>query len=183
MARATRLRVRLGMIGIHLATALMGGEPAEEYALKAAVLYNVTRFVEWPPEAFKSPSDPITICILGENPFGDALKQAVDGKTHDGRKFVVRQVPDVSKAGTCQVLFISSSEQKRFRSILTEVPSRATLTVGDTGGFTNQGGVVNLSVEGQKIRLQVNLAAANHAHIRISSRLLGLAEIVKSAGP
>jgi hypothetical protein len=154
---------------------------AEEYTLKAAVLYNVTKFVEWPPEAFRSSSDPVAICVLGDNPFGDALSQAVGGKVHDGRKFAVRQVNDVSKASGCQILFVSSSEQKRLHSILVGTPSGGTLTISDTEGFTAEGGIVNLRVEGDKIRLQINVGAAERQRVRISSRLLGLAEIVKSS--
>src|SRR5689334_4468687 len=106
------------ILGIHLAATVARAQMAEEYTLKAAVLYNVTKFVEWPPEAFRSSSDPVAICVLGENPFGDALSQAVGGKLHDGRKFAVRQVNDVSKANGCQILFVSSSEQKRLHAIL-----------------------------------------------------------------
>ena len=179
-----RRRCRLSMaviLGIHLAAAVTHEQTVDEYVLKAAVLYNVTRFVEWPPDAFKSPSDPIAVCILGENPFGDELSQVVSGKVHDGRKFTVRRVPDVSEAHGCQILFVSSSEQKRFRSILEGVPSRGTLTIGDTEGFSAQGGIITLLLEGEKIHLHVNVGVAERARVRISSRLLGLAEIVKSS--
>ncbi len=160
--------------------AAVTGQGAEEYALKAAVIYNITKFVEWPPEAFTSPSDRITICVLGENPFGDALNQAVTGKAHDGRMFAVRKVPDASAVNGCQILFVSSSERARFRTILESVPSRGTLTIGDTEGFASQGGIVNLKVESGKIRIRINVGVAEQQKLRISSRLLGLAEIVKS---
>jgi hypothetical protein len=168
------------VLGIHLAAALTPGQTPAEYALKAAVLYNITKFVEWLPEAFKNPADPIAICVLGENPFGDTLNQVVSGKVRDGRKFAVRQISDVSNANGCQILFVSSSEQKHFHSILEGAPSRGTLTIGDTEGFATKGGIVNLRVEGDKIRLQINVGVAEKQRIRVSSRLLGLADIVKS---
>lgn len=167
------------LIGIHVSHSSSAAQSAEEYALKAAVLYNVTKFVEWPREAFKGPGDPVQVCILGDNPFGDTLSQAVGGKIHDGRTFAVRQVPDIEKTRDCQVLFISASEQKRFRAILDGIPAYGTLTVGDTETFATEGGILNLKVEGVRIRLQVNVSAAEQHGIRISSRLLGLAEIVR----
>ena len=166
------------VLGCALVTSPARAQPAQEYALKAAVLYNITKFVEWPPQAFKGRSDPLTVCVLGENPFGDALIEALNGKLHESRGFNVRNFRDISSAGGCQVLFVSASEQKRFRSILDEVSARATLTIGDADGFTAAGGILNLKLEELKVRLQVNLAAAEKSGIRISSRLLSLAEIV-----
>ena len=88
---------------------------ADEYRVKAAFLYNFAKFVEWPPQAFKSPSDPIVIGVLGKNPFGDALADEVAGKTLGGRAFQVREVTDAQQASGCQIVFVSSSERKRLR--------------------------------------------------------------------
>ncbi len=166
-----------------LATALAGvtarAQPAPEYALKAAVIYNITKFVEWPPDAFNSRSDPVKVCVLGENPFGDALVQALSGRLHENRNLTVRYLHDSGAAIGCHVLFVSTSEQNRFRSILDQVSSRATLTIGDADDFAALGGIVDLKLEDRKVRIQVNLAAAAKSQIRISSRLLSLAEIVK----
>jgi YfiR/HmsC-like len=161
------------------ASPLLRAQPPAEYALKAAVLYNVTKFVNWPPGAFQNGSDPVNICVLGEDPFGDVLAEALNGKLHDDRSFVVRYLRNSSAASGCQVLFISASEQKRLRAILEEAPPQGTLTIGDTEDFAAQGGIVSLKLEDRKIRIQVNLAAAAKSRIRISSRLLSLAEIVK----
>jgi hypothetical protein len=79
----------------------------EEYQIKAAFIYNFAKFVEWPPQAFKTSTDPITICVLGQNPFGNALEQAVSGKTVEGRTFVVRQLSSELPATGCQILFVS----------------------------------------------------------------------------
>jgi|SRR5581483_2779301 len=166
------------IVATTLAASLMRAQSAQEYALKAAVIYNITKFVEWPQDAFNGRLDPLHVCVLGENPFGDALVQAFSGKVHDGRSFTVRNLRDMNSAGGCQVLFVSASEQKRFRSILEEASSHSTLTIGDSDGFTAAGGIVNLKLEEQKIRLQINLAAAERGRIRISSRLLSLAEVV-----
>jgi hypothetical protein len=154
------------------------GQAIEEYQLKAAFILNIAKFVEWPTDAFQGPRDPIVLCILGASPFGDALAQAADGKTIDDRKFAIRPVSDMKQVGGCHILFVSSSERKRFRSVLGEIASRGILTVGDVEGFTSEGGVVHLRLDGEKIRIGINMHAAELERIRISSKLLSLAQIV-----
>jgi hypothetical protein len=154
-------------------------QTTEEYRVKAAFLHNFPKFVEWPSHAFKNSTDPIVICILGKNPFGDVLDEAVSGKTADGRPFSVRQVADVAQARLCHILFISASERKRQRSILDALVGTGTLTVGENDTFAEEGGVMNLKIEGGSVRLQINVKAAAQQQLHISSKLLSLAEIVK----
>jgi YfiR/HmsC-like len=177
--RQIAVRLALAMLVSAALCAVTHGQTINEYELKAAFLYNFAKFVEWPPEAFKGPSEPIAICILGENPFGGALEQAVNGKLVDGRKFVIRQVTGPQQASRCHILFVCSPEQKRALSILGELKTAGSLTVGDTDGFASAGGVVNFMVERGKIRFQINLEAAEREKLRISSKLLNLAQIVK----
>ena len=148
-----------------------------EYEVKAAFLYKFAKFVEWPPEAFGSATDPVGICVLGQDPFGRALDDAVNGKAFHGRAFVVRQISEIRQAARCQILFVSSSERKRYGAILGELRT-GVLTVGETDAFAEQGGIVNLKLESGRVRIQINLNAAEQARIRISSKLLGLAQIV-----
>jgi len=161
-----------------------GAQVIDEYQVKAAFIYNFAKFVEWPPHTFKTSTDPIMICVLGENPFGNVLDQAVTGKTVDGRRFLVRQLSGEQTAAGCQILFVSSSERYRSHAILTEVKTGETkngavLTIGETDDFTMQGGVINFKIEAGRVRLQVNVDAAERAKLRISSKLLSLAEIVR----
>ncbi len=158
----------------------MRGQTVDEYQLKAAFLSNFAKFVEWPSASFSGPRDPIVICILGVDPFGDALRQAVNGKMIEDRKPVVHQISDVRQASGCSILFISSSERKRLRAILAEIKTNGILTVGDTGNFAVEGGVINLKLEGGRVRLQINLDAADRQKLRISAKLLSLAQIVKN---
>ena len=151
----------------------------DEYQLKAAFLYNFAKFVEWPPPAFGGQADPITICIVGQNPFGHTLEDAVVGKQVGGRPFLVREMADAHTANGCQIAFISASERKHLRAVLDTLRPCNALTVGDTAGFAAQGGVINLKLEGSTVRLEVNVAAAAEKNIHISSKLLGLAQIVK----
>lgn len=154
-------------------------EAVEEYRLKAAFVSKFASFVEWPPEAWKSPFDPLVICVVGENPFGSALDQAVSGNAVQDHKLAVRHVASAKQTAGCQIVFISSSERKRLRSILKEIPPTGILTVGDADNFAAEGGIIDLPVEGDKVRIIVNIDAAEQARLRISSKLLGLARIVR----
>lgn len=154
-------------------------QATDEYMVKAAFLYNFAKFVEWPPQSFKSSSDPIVIGILGKNSFGDALTSVVSGKTFDGRAFRVREVADPQQAAGCQILFISSSERKHLETLLRLIGNPGVLTVGETDNFTGDGGIVNFKIEAGSVRLQINIAAARRQQIRISAKLLSLAEIVE----
>lgn len=168
------------LLGLALPFALRA-EASDEYRVKAAFIYNLIKFVEWPPEAFPSAAAPVSICVLGRNLFGDALADAVRGKTIQGRTLTVKSVSDASEAGGCQVLFISSSERKRFPAILKAAPPDGVLTVGDNESFLSSGGIVNLRVEDDRVHLQINPDAAGRHRLRISSRLLSLAETGKEA--
>jgi len=152
----------------------------DEYQVKAAFLYNFAKFVEWPPDTFKTARDPITICVLGPNPFGNALEEAVTGKTVEGRSFAVRPLVDPGPGCNCQILFVSSAERKRLRSLEAALKKAAILTVGEAQDFASNGGVINFKLENGRVRLEVNLDAAEQARLRISSKLLSLAEIVRS---
>lgn len=155
------------------------GEPVEEYRLKAAFVSKFAGFVEWPPQEWKNPSDPMLICVWGENPFGSALDQAVSGKSVQDRKIAVRYISGVAQIAGCQILFVSSSERKHYRSILKQIPPNGILTVGDADNFTAEGGMVDLPLDGERIRIVINIDAAEQGRLRISSKLLGLAQIVR----
>ncbi|MEO8125549.1 MAG: YfiR family protein [Bryobacteraceae bacterium] len=151
-----------------------------EYEVKAAFLYNFARFVEWPATAFSGPRDPIVICILGDNPFGDSLSDAIRGKELAGRSFAVRRISELPLKSRCQILFVTSAGMKLLRPAAGTLKSAPILTVGETPGFGYEGGVINFKLEDGRIRFEINVEAAEQAHLNISSKLLSLAQIVKS---
>jgi hypothetical protein len=171
---------RLSLVAALVAAlgAPMQGE-VDEYQVKAAFLYNFAKFVEWPPQTFKEVSDPFVICVLGENPFGRQLGDVIDGKTVDGRVLKIRPVANAQQAGNCQILFISSSERNRLRSVLGDLKSSPILTVGDTEGFAAAGGVINFTLDRDAVRIEINAAAAKQKNLQISSKLLSLAHMVR----
>jgi hypothetical protein len=162
-----------------LPAACAHGQALDEYQVKAAFLYNFAKFVEWPPEAFKSPKDPILVCVLGHNPFGNALEEAIRGKSIAGRAFAYRHVSDAESASACQILFVGSEESKHFRSLLENLKPMGILTVGEAQGFAASGGVINFKLDDGRVRFEINMAAAEHEQLHISAKLLSLAQIVK----
>lgn len=153
-----------------------GGQTMDEYQVKAAFIVKFAGFVEWPLTAFKGPADPLVICVMGRNPFGHQLENLIDGKDIDGRPFAVRPITDVRDAIACHILFVSSSERLRFRSILDLLKSTSVLPIGDADDFLAEGGVINLRLENGKVRIEIDARAAKARNLRISSRLLDLAQ-------
>jgi hypothetical protein len=149
-----------------------------EYEVKAIFLYRFAKFIEWP-----EPSSPGPICIgiLGHDPFGDTLDEVVKGKSVNGRPFAIKRFSPGQQARDCHILFISSSEGKRLRSVLNELQGGGVLTVSETRGFCQTGGVINFELVDDSVRLEINVDAAERAGLRMSSRLLGVARIVRDA--
>jgi len=158
---------------------LASAQMMDEYQVKAGFVSSFARFVEWPAEKFKGPEAPIAICVLGQNPFGTALNALVEGKVVEGRTLVIREIPDRGQAGDCQILYISSSEHLRLRTILGSLGDKSIFSVGDTSDFIAEGGVVSLRTEGGRVSIEINSEAARAKHLRISSRLLQLARNVR----
>ena len=150
----------------------------DEYQVKAAFLYTLTRFIEWPAGSFPRPSTAMTICVLGADPFGSFLDDAIRGKMIEEHPLLARRLAD-RQTGGCHILFIAASEQPRMRSLLASLSAPGLLTVGDTADFAAQGGIVGMRLEGDHIRLIVNLTASEQAKLKISSRVLSLASIVR----
>jgi hypothetical protein len=152
-----------------------------EYQVKAFFLCSFARYVEWPSGSFRAPSDPIVICVLGQNHFGSALDGAIAGKLVEGRPFVVRQISDLPPSGSCQILFVNSSERKRFRSAAGKLKGTGVLSVGETPGFTGEGGIINFKLEDGKVRFEIDVEAAGREGLHISSKLLSLAQVAKKS--
>jgi len=154
------------------------GQAAEEHEVKAAFLYNFTKFVEWPPEAFSDDSAPIVIAVLGPDPFGSTLDEIVADKHAGPRPLLISRFERSSELTACHVVFVSSRTADEFSRQVRTTARRHMLTVGETDGFAETGGVVQFVTEGRKVRFRINPAAANKAGLKISSRLLNLAEVV-----
>lgn len=156
--------------------------PAPEYQVKAVFLFNFAQFVDWPADAFPDADTPVVIGVLGDDPFGSVLDQTVRGERLGGRSFQVRRYQRVDEIKICHILFISRSEASRPEGILAGLKNQPILTVSDADGFADRGGMIRFVTDRNRIRLQINLAAAEAAHLTISSKLLRVAEIITPAG-
>jgi hypothetical protein len=154
---------------------LSGQQPTLEYQVKAAFLLNFTRFIDWPPESTAAGA-PFTICILGDDPFGSALDQTVEGEMVNGQRIVVqRSRRELGKA--CQILYVDKSE-KGVPEILTNV-GRGVLTVGEGEKFLREGVMIAFVLDNRRVRFSINLTAARNASLRFSSKLLSVAKEVE----
>jgi hypothetical protein len=143
-----------------------------EYQVKAAFLKNFVKFVEWPPP----PSAALTLCILGEDPFKEAL--AGTDEVGGGRKLTYRRIASIREAGGCQAVFVPFSQREALPEILAALEGKPVLTVGDGEGMAGSGLMLSFLIEDQKVRFEANLAPARRAGLTVSSRLLGLARTV-----
>jgi len=182
IARASRI-VALGLLVAALlaAPSTSHARLTHEYDLEAAFLFHFAQFVQWPPSALPEKNTPLTIGILGEDPFGKSLDEIVANESVAGHKLLVRRFQRISQADSCHILFVSSSEKGRLDQVLSRVKSRSVLTVGESKQFAQRSGMIGFVVADKRLRLAINLAAANEAGLTISSKLLRQSEIVRPA--
>ncbi len=163
-------------------TLLLAGPSAaelDEYQAKALFLYNFAKFVEWPPEAFKDAAEPLNICVLGATPLEQALDRTVRHKRVEGRGFTLRQVTEAKQLAGCHLLFVAGPSVRRYRTLRTEQSGLpGLLVVGETEGFATDGAVINFKLDGERLRIEINVAQAKRERLVISSRLLSMADLV-----
>jgi len=154
---------------------------SSDYLIKAGCIYNFAQLVQWPSVVFSQADSPIVIGILGTDPFGTTIDRVVENKKLDGRNLVVKRLKwgkDLKDLKDCNILFVSSSEKEHIPDLVNMVKWLPILTIGETPGFATRGGIINLTLQDNKVRFEVNIEAAKQANLNISSRLLALARIV-----
>ncbi len=163
----------------HAAAAVIeGSTTSREYKIKAAFLYNFTKFTSWPTDKFGNKQSPLNICLIGHDPFGLTMDTTTNGKLVKGRSITVLRINHIADTDTCHLLFIGTSKNGRLTEILTYVSELPILTVTD-GEDDNEGsGIINLVTIGNKIRFEINPTTANRAGIHLSAQLLKLALII-----
>lgn len=180
----TRLRVFtcLVVLGLLLAlspAALSQSDDDAEYRVKLAFLYNFAQFIQWPPEAFHDQAAPLTLCVAGQNPFRGEIEQELRGREVNGHPVEIKKLRPNDDPKACHMVFVPASERKQTEKLLAALKGSSTLTVGETQGFADLGGIINLTLDQNKLRFEVNLDAAMQTQLKISSKLLALAKIVK----
>lgn len=156
---------------------------SSEYLIKAGFIYNFVKLTEWPAPVFPQPNSPIVIGVLGNtDPFQGTLDDVLRGKQVNGHPFVVRHLKSRDDVKGCNILFVTSSEAAHVDELFRQIRGLPILTIGDTPGFAEHGGIIDFVVEDNKVRFDIDVQAAKQVDITISSRLLALAKIVPDAG-
>jgi YfiR/HmsC-like len=175
--------VLCGMLGLTVfIRGACGADAPTEYQVKAVFVFNFSRFVEWPPQVFAAPNQPFVIGILGGDPFGARLDEAVRGEQIDQHPLLVRRFRNVEEIGDCRILYIDRSEGAQLPQILAVLEHRGTLTVSDLDDSSQRGVMIQFTTENNRIRLRINVESARAAGLTISSKLLRSAEIVGTRG-
>jgi hypothetical protein len=173
-----------------------------KYETKAGYLLNFAEFIEWPAGTFSSAKSPIVLGVVGKDPFGPELDK-LKGKTANGRALEIkrfkgalefrgeetpgrrqddlpaRQAKKLAEMKSCHILFIASSEKNFLPQTLKAFRGANILTVGETDSFAREGGIITFVESDNNVQLEINLAAAEQARLKISSKLLSLAKVIK----
>jgi len=165
----------LSALWLSQATAL----ESDEYTVKAAFIYNFAKFVEWPEGAFDDTATPIDLCIIGGSGIREKISTIAD-KRAQGRSFNVHVIAHVHETAFCHIAyFIAESNAEKSAAPAKGKQPEGVLTIGDAPGFVEGGGIIAFVVTNNKVQFRINLDAADRAHLRISSKLLQLAEIYR----
>lgn len=151
---------------------------ASEFQVKAAYLFNFGRFVKWPSGTLDK-TDSFVVCVLGQDPFGPTLDSILAGEKLDGKPLVARRISTPQDAGTCRILFISSTEESHLKEILLALDESGVLTVSDIPAFSRRGGMIQFVLEGDRVRFEINLTKTETAKLTVSSELLKVATSVR----
>lgn len=147
--------------------------------VKAAFVYQFANFVTWPDDVFTDPAQPITIGILGNETVAKVLRESVRDKRIGDRQIVVRELTTPQEALECQIVFLDPSDAARVDAYLAVLVGKAILTVSDDNNFTEEGGIIKLYEQQNKLRIEINVDEAARSNLTVSSKLLSLAKVVR----
>jgi hypothetical protein len=163
-----------------LAAPAAAAEPeiTQEYQVKAAFLYNFTKFIEWPAAAFPDANSPIIVGVAGENPFGEELEKIVRDRKVNGRAIRIVAVTDGGITEPLHVVFIPAAAERGFARDIEALAGRGVLVVGETSRFLALGGTVQFT-DGDRVRFEISVAAAARGGLKVSAQLQKLAVAVR----
>jgi hypothetical protein len=204
MSRKLLFLVALGAV---LADSLrLPASPRGEYETKAGYLLNFVEFIEWPSESFPDTTSPVILGVIGQDPFGVELDKLQDtqisgrklrikrfkgalefrGEETPGRRqdgLALKRAKKIADLRSCHMLFVSSSESNFLPLILKPLKGASVLTVSESEAFAREGGVINFLDGSDRVRIEINLDAAEQARLKISSKLLSLAKVIRTEHP
>jgi YfiR/HmsC-like len=151
---------------------------SSEYAVKAAFLFHFAQFVEWPDTAFRDAKSPLVYCTVGFDPFRGVLDETLKDKTVGARGFEVRHLKQAQEAHGCHLVFLGEDQKRQLASAMAALKGTPALVVGESDKFVEEGGMIGLSLEDNKVKFEVNLDATDRAGLKVSAKLLALAKHV-----
>ena len=178
-----RSRVQGWWLALALAAGLAADPAPKDNEIKAVFLLNFLRYTEWPATTFATTNAPIVIGLLGDDPFGAALEQAVAGETAQSRPVILRRGRRLDEVAGCHLLFIGKSENARVAGHLRALGTQPVLTVGETEAFARAGGMITFVAQGNRVAFDIDDAAARRAGLELSAKLLKVARQVRPAPP
>jgi len=177
------LMIVLWILSSASSKALAGNGEDVEYPAKLAFLYNFAKFIEWPSGSNHDPSAPFVICIAGHDPFSTGTEGELRTRAVLGHPIEIRALRATDALSVCSMVFIPVTEKDQAGNILRGLKGSSTLTVGENEGFAARGGMINLTVEGNRLHFEINQLAAERAGLKISSKLFSLAKLVTDDRP
>lgn len=154
-----------------------------ENRVKAAFLYKFAGYVDWPAASFARPDTPVTIAVVGAEPLASELVQAVTGRTVNDRQIVVKRFKPGEPLTGVHVLFVGRPESPRVGQLAQAAHGRSVLIVTEAEGALAQGSVINFTMADRRVRFEVSLESAEKTGLKLSSRLLAVAEKVVTGAP
>lgn len=149
-----------------------------EYEVEAAYLSNFGRFVEYPARTGAA-SDVFNVCVLGPDPFGPLLDAAFKNEAINGVPLAAKRIATAEEGAACRIVFLGETKESQLGATLNTLNAAGVLTVSDMANFTRRGGMVQFTLDGNRVRFEINLAAAQRARLTLSSQLLKLAVAVR----
>jgi len=175
----SRLRILIAAVAcLHGLTAFAQPAAPIEANVKAVFLFNFSKYVTWPAAGIgeRSPSD-VRICVTANDGFFSLLKAAVEGEAVDGKPLVPVALDGLDDAKTCQILYIGDSQTPDAKAWLSVVRGVQVLTVAD--GELSDETVIAFVRDDNRIRFDINRAAADRRNLNVSAKLLRLARKVR----
>jgi len=159
----------------------LGAEKAalKEHQLKAAFIYNFTKFIEWPASGFPDTNAPFVVAVAGATPCAAELEQIARDRKVNGRELIINVVKTPEAARGAHVLFVPAAEEARLKDWLAAVRGTSVLTIGESESFLKEGGIINFMLEGEKIRFEIEMDQADVASLKVSAQLQKLARTVR----
>jgi hypothetical protein len=179
-----------GCLAVCMAACLLSSVPVsaqtspKEYEIKAAFIYRLTQFMEWPTNRFESSKEPILLCIAGKDPFGQAIDTVLKDQKIGERDIHIKRMETAGSSThtNCHLLFLGASLGTEAEKIVTNLQPHAILTIGEEEDFTRKGGHIRLYLQENKLRFEVNIAALERSGLKLHSQVMKLATRITRDG-